>query len=81
LRFSAAKAPPAFLLTFKSQNGDLKSIFNFWEENLPHRAKPALLNNPSHLPALPHEHKFSQWNQKVTEKNKPPVSFSSCSVV
>jgi hypothetical protein len=33
--FSAAKASPA-LLTFKSQNGDLKSIFKFkfWEENL-----------------------------------------------
>jgi hypothetical protein len=55
--FSAAEASPA-LLTFKSQNGDLKSIFKFWEEI--YRTKPALLNNPSHLPALPHEYKFSQ---------------------
>jgi hypothetical protein len=31
--FSAAKASPA-LLTFKSQNGDLKSTLKFWEENL-----------------------------------------------
>jgi hypothetical protein len=48
-------------LTFKSQNGDLKSIFKFWEENLQDYHKPpALLNNPSHPPALPHEYKFSQ---------------------
>jgi hypothetical protein len=31
--FSAAKASPT-LLTFDPQNGDLKFIFKFWEENL-----------------------------------------------
>jgi hypothetical protein len=57
--FSAAKASPA-LLTFKSQNGDLKSIFKFWEENLQDQTGPSQQPQPPTAPALPRECTFSQ---------------------
>jgi hypothetical protein len=54
---SAAKASPA-LLTFKSQMATSNPFLNFGKKI--YRTKPALLNNPSRPPALPHEYKSSQ---------------------
>jgi hypothetical protein len=44
------------------------SFINFGKKI--YRTKPALLNNPSHLPALPHEYKFSQPTKSKGNKKK-----------
>jgi hypothetical protein len=58
--FSAVKASPTLLtfITVSPKMATSNSFLNFGKKI--YRTKPALLNNPSHLPALPHEYKFSQ---------------------
>jgi hypothetical protein len=56
--FSAAKASPALLTFLSPKMATSNSFLNFGKKI--YRTKPALLNNPSHLPALPREYKFGQ---------------------